>query len=170
MGVNLYTFGVALGPPQCWFRPLQWCSRPPQCFFFRFAHFSNAYVHTTLDILAFRGFMFRNTQVPLLYSSSLAQNRVGRRNALGFCLRFCWKRDVLIWPPCDRIRVCESTWINQHGYTEVLREEATYIFSLVMQWTNFMLQSNEINTTLHVNFSWKQWWSHSFYHLKPLNP
>ena len=31
IGVNLYTFGVALGPPpQCWVRPPQWCYRPPQ--------------------------------------------------------------------------------------------------------------------------------------------
>ena len=30
IGVNLYTFGVALGPPNVEFGPPQWCSRPPQ--------------------------------------------------------------------------------------------------------------------------------------------
>ena len=61
MGVNLYTFGVALGPRNANFGPSNGALGPRNVFFFRFAHFSNAYVHTTLDILAFREFMFRNT-------------------------------------------------------------------------------------------------------------
>ena len=60
MGVNLYTFGVALGPPNADFGPSNGVLGPRNVSF-RFAHFSNAYVHTTLDILASRGFMFRNT-------------------------------------------------------------------------------------------------------------
>ena len=60
MGVNLYTFGVALGPLNADFGPSNGALGPRNVFF-RFAHLSNAYVHTTLDILAFRGFMFRNT-------------------------------------------------------------------------------------------------------------
>ena len=60
MGVNLYTFGVALGPPNPDFGPRNGALGPLNVFF-RFAHLSNAYVHTTLDILDFRGFMFRNT-------------------------------------------------------------------------------------------------------------
>ena len=63
-GVNLYTFGVALGPPNAEFGPLNVALGPPM-FFFRFANFSNAYVHTTLDILAFRGFAVRNKKVSL---------------------------------------------------------------------------------------------------------
>ena len=60
MGVNLYTFGVALAPPpNADFGLSNSALELPM--FFIFAHFSNAYVHTTLDILAFHGFMFRNT-------------------------------------------------------------------------------------------------------------
>ena len=60
MIVKLYTFGVALGPRDADFGPSNGALGPRNVFFL-FAHFSNAYVHTTLDILAFRGFMFRNT-------------------------------------------------------------------------------------------------------------
>ena len=99
-GVNLYTFGVALGPP-----PPMLSSAPPMVLsappmFFRFANFSNAYVHTTLDILAFRGFAVRNKKVSLFvkffsfffcsvailwlpqHAVILAQRKTG------FCLKF----------------------------------------------------------------------------------
>ena len=60
MGVNLYTFGVVLGPPNADFGPRNGALGPLNIFLDLRTSAMPRYVHTTLDILNFRGFMFRN--------------------------------------------------------------------------------------------------------------
>ena len=51
-------------PPNAEFGPLNAAlAPPPQCFFSRFAHFSNTYIHASLEILTFSGFVFRHTLI-----------------------------------------------------------------------------------------------------------
>ena len=42
----------------------------PKCVFFRLAHFSNTYIHATLDILAFSGFVLRHTLISMFVKFS----------------------------------------------------------------------------------------------------
>ena len=50
MGVNLYTFGVALGPRNADFGPSNGALGPRNVFFFRFAHFRVIHPHNTMAL------------------------------------------------------------------------------------------------------------------------